>query len=71
MPTEREIAAMRAAEPFSDDLPDRDLTSPVTVYLSAAERAALDGVVARESWVYRSAFIRSLVTAALRQRGAI
>ena len=69
MPTEREIAAMRAANPFDPNLPDRDLGSPVTIYFSAAERQALAAATARENYVYLSAYGRAAIVSRLRQGG--
>ena len=67
--TEREIARLRELDPFS--IPDRNLEHPVVAMLDAPTLEALDRVVKREGWEYRSAFVRSLVVSALRQRGVI
>lgn len=69
MSTEREIARMRAEDPFG--APDRDLDYPVSTLLDLPTIDALDRLVVEEGWVYRSALLRHLVETYLTQRSAL
>ena len=69
MPTEREYARDNTIQ--ANIREDRDLTCEVQTLLDRRTLAALDAVVDEENWVYRSSFVRHLITMALRQRGRI